>query len=141
MVIGYASGAFDMFHIGHLNLLRRASLMCDYLLVGVILDETYTEVRGKPPMVPFEERLAIVRSIKFVDAAVGDPFHDKMKTWAMYRFDVLIKGDDWKDTPKAAGLLGALQEHGIPVAFVPYTQHTSSTRLRQRIAELEEYHR
>lgn len=141
MIIGYASGAFDMFHIGHLNLLRRASLMCDYLLVGVVLDETYAEVRGKPPMVPFDERLAIVRSIKFVDAAVGDPYHNKLKTWHMYRFDVLIKGDDWKESPKAESMMGALQERGIPVAFVPYTQHTSSSRLRQRIADLEERYR
>lgn len=137
MQIGYASGAFDMFHIGHLNLLRRAKMLCDQLIVGVILDETYREVRGRPPIVPFEERLAIVRHIRFVDAAVGDPFPDKYDTWRQHRFDFIIKGDDWVDKPGADSLLGALQQHGVGIEYVPYTQHTSSSRLREMIAELE----
>lgn len=136
MIFGYASGAFDTFHIGHLNLLRRASFLCDYLLVGVVTDDAYEQMRGQPPIVPFAERLEIVRYVRFVDAAVGDPYTDKRLTWELYRFDVLIKGDDWKDNPKAEALLGRLAEVGVGVEFVPYTRQTSSTRLRHLIGQL-----
>jgi len=137
MRIGYASGAFDMFHIGHLNLLRQAKLQCDQLIAGVITDRLYQEVRGRPPIVPFTERLQIVRNIEFVDFAIGDDHMDKMFAWEQLRFDVLIKGDDWKYKPEAAALKGKIEEAGIEIAYVPYTEHTSSTRLRTIVAELE----
>ena len=137
MQIGYASGAFDMFHIGHLNLLRRAKMLCDHLIVGVITDEAYLSVRDRHPFVPFEERLAIVRHLRFVDAAVGDPFEDKYDSWKLLRFDFIVKGDDWLQKPEAEALLGALEKHGVGIQYVPYTQHTSSSQLRKMIAELE----
>lgn len=137
MEVGYASGAFDMFHIGHLNLLRRARLLCDFLLVGVVTDEVYIQMRGRPPIIPFHERLAIVRHVRFVDAAIGDGCLDKRDTWELHRFDFLIKGDDWMDNPKAPLLMGRLAEVGVGVRFLPYTAHTSSTRLRFVLERIE----
>lgn len=137
MEVGYASGAFDMFHIGHLNLLRRARLLCDFLLVGVVTDDVYIAMRGRPPIIPFQERLAIVRHVRFVDAAIGDDFIDKRDTWELHRFDFLIKGDDWLDNPKAPQLMGRLADVGVGVRFLPYTTHTSSTRLRSVLERIE----
>jgi glycerol-3-phosphate cytidylyltransferase len=135
--IGYASGVFDTFHIGHLNLLRRASLLCDFLLVGVGTDDVVVANKGRPPLIPFEERLAIVRSVRYVDAAVGDPYRDRLDSWLIYRFDVLIKGDDWKSDPAADQLIGGLRQAGVPVEFLPYTVQTSSSRLRELVATLQ----
>lgn len=137
MHVGYASGAFDMFHIGHLNLLRRARMLCDFLLVGVVTDEVYAEMRGVPPIIPFEERLEIVRHVRFVDCAIGEGSVDRRKSWELHRFDSLIKGDDWLANPGAAALTGRLAEVSVPVQFVPYTRHTSSSRLRDVVKKLE----
>jgi glycerol-3-phosphate cytidylyltransferase len=135
--VGYASGAFDMFHFGHLNLLRRARMLCDFLLVGVVTDEVYEQMRGVAPIIPFAERLTIVRNVRFVDCAIGEDTSDRRKSWELHRFDSLIKGDDWREKPGSAQLLGRLAEVGIPVQFVAYTQHTSSSRLRGVVERLE----
>ncbi len=137
MKIGYAPGAFDMFHVGHLNLLRQAKFHCDFLIAGVISDEAFREMRGKTPIIPFEERLAIVRSVQHVDFAVCDQSLDKIQVWQTLHFDVLVKGDDWKTKPEAAQLIAGFADRGIEIVYVPYSQQNSSTRLRQIIDEIE----
>jgi glycerol-3-phosphate cytidylyltransferase len=129
-VIGYAPGAYDMFHVGHLNILRNASANCDRLLVGVVPDDVLEAAKGKRPIVPFAERLEIVRSVRYVDEAVEDPFVDKYESWRAFRFDVLFKGDDWRGTHKGVRLERLLGEVGARVVYFPYTIHTSSTALR-----------
>ena len=96
--IGYTTGVFDLFHIGHLNILKRARLECDYLIVGITTDELAMSVKGEKPFIPFEERVEIVESIKFVDEVVPQTTYNKMKAWNNLKFDRMFVGDDWKDT-------------------------------------------
>lgn len=132
--VGYVPGAWDMFHIGHLNILQRARPLCDRLVVGVVTDEVLHLAKGKYPLVPLEERLEIVRSIDLVDEAVVDHSSDKLDAWRRYGFDVIFKGDDWKDTPKGRRLEGDMASVGVEVCYFPYTMHTSSSHLRRLIA-------
>ncbi len=130
-VVGYAPGAFDMFHVGHLNLLRRARLHCDYLIAGVVSDEVALRQKGRWPVVPQEERLAIVESMRFVDETYMEHTTDKLVTWQHVRFDIIFKGDDWRGSEKWNALERAFEEVGVRVAYLPYTTHTSTTRLRK----------
>ena len=98
--IGYTTGVFDLFHIGHLNILKKAKEQCDYLVVGVTTDEEVMRVKNKTPIIPFNERKEIVQAIKHVDIAVPEHDVDKLIAWQEYKFDVIFKGDDWKGTAK-----------------------------------------
>ncbi|MCE7081313.1 adenylyltransferase/cytidyltransferase family protein [Streptomyces sp. ST2-7A] len=129
-IVGYASGVFDLFHIGHLNILRHAKSRCDHLVAGVVTDEAAGGMKGRPPVVPLVERLEIVRSVRHVDAAFVDTSSDKRIAWQQVRFDVLFKGDDWRGTPKGDRLEAEMAEVGVEVVYFPYTVHTSSTHLR-----------
>lgn len=129
--VGYAPGVFDLFHIGHLNLLRNARTACDHLIAGVVLDELAQRVKGLPPVVPLDERLEIVASIRYVDEAVAEDVAHKREMWERLRFDVIIKGDDWKGTDRGDKLESDFAEVGVEVAYVPYTAQTSSTMLRR----------
>ncbi|WP_167132086.1 adenylyltransferase/cytidyltransferase family protein [Paramicrobacterium chengjingii] len=131
--VGYAPGAFDLFHIGHLNILRHARSKCDYLIAGVVSDEMLREVKGIEPVIPLVERLEIVRSLKFVDEAVVEPVPDKLDMWRMLRFNVLFKGDDWKDTVKGIQLENEFEMVGVDIEYFPYTVSTSSTKLRSAL--------
>jgi glycerol-3-phosphate cytidylyltransferase len=133
-VIGYAPGAYDMFHIGHLNILRRAKAACDILIAGVATDEVVEQVKGRRPVVPHNERMEIVGSITYVDEVVTDPTSDKFEMLERVRFDVFFKGDDWKGTPRGNSLEARFGEVGVRVVYLPYTAHTSSTLLRAFIA-------
>lgn len=133
-VVGYVPGAYDMFHIGHLNILRRASRDCDYLIAGVVTDEVMEVIKGRPPVVPLDERLEIVRSISCVDEAVVDVSSNKLEMWRQLRFDVIFKGDDWKGTERGHRLEKDLGGVGVRVVYYPYTPYTSSTALRQLLA-------
>lgn len=133
-VRGYVPGAWDMFHIGHLNIISRARELCDHLIVGVVTDEALVQAKGRPPMVPLDERLAVVESIDLVDEVVVDYGGNKADVWRRVPFDVLFKGDDWKATPKGLRLERNMAEVGVRVQYFPYTMHTSSTALREMIA-------
>lgn len=133
-LIGYAPGAYDMFHVGHLNILRRAAAECDYLIAGVVSDEVVLAAKGKAPIVPFRERIEIVRSLRYVDEAVLDEHVDKFDSWRQLGYDVLFKGDDWRGTAKAERLERLLGEVGARVMYFPYTIHTSSTALRSLLS-------
>ena len=132
--IAYAPGVYDLFHIGHLNVLRNARQFCDHLIAGVVTDEVLLGAKGRPAVVPLEERMDIVRSITCVDEVVVDVSSDKFVMWQKLRFDVLFKGDDWKGTPKGDRLERDLGAVGVRIVYFPYTTHTSSTALRGLIA-------
>ena len=135
VVVGYVPGAWDMFHIGHLNLLRRAREHCDRLIAGVVTDEALFSMKGKYPIVSVEERLAIVEAIRLVDEAVVDTSANKLLAWETVHFDVLFKGDDWRGTAKGTALEQAMATVGARVHYFPYTLHTSSSELRRVLAE------
>lgn len=132
-IVGYVPGAYDVFHIGHLNILRRAREHCDYLIAGVVTDDVMVQAKGKAPMVPLAERMEIVGSMACVDEVVVDISSDKYVMWERLGFDVLFKGDDWKGTPKGDRLEQSLGAVGVRVVYFPYTSHTSSTKLRRLI--------
>jgi len=129
--IGYAPGAYDLFHVGHLNILKHARANCDYLIAGVVSDEMALLAKGKSPVVPLADRLEIVSHIKFVDEAVAEVVPDKIDTWRSVGFDVIFKGDDWRGTAKGRKLEADFAEVGVEVVYFPYTMHTSSTVLRR----------
>ncbi len=129
--VGYVPGVFDMFHVGHLNILRNARLACDHLIAGVVSDERAAVVKGQDPVVPQAERLEIVSSVRFVDEAVLEDVSEKVAMWERLHFDVIVKGDDWRGTPKGDKLEQDFAPLGVEVVYLPYTVHTSSTMLRQ----------
>lgn len=135
-IVGYAPGVYDLFHVGHLNILRHARSQCDYLVAGVVSDEMAELAKGRAPVVPLVERLEIVRSIRFVDAAFVETVPDKLETWKQVRFHVIFKGDDWRGTPKGDRLERDFKAVGVEVVYFPYTVHTSSTQLRRALDAL-----
>lgn len=137
MITGYAPGAYDLFHVGHLNLLRRASERCDRLIAGVVDDDVLEVTKGIRPVVPVAERAEIVRALSIVDVAVVEDVTSKFEMWERLRFDVLFKGDDWRGTPKGRALEESFAPVGVEIVYLPYTMHTSSTRLRKALARLE----
>ena len=128
--IGYTAGVYDLFHIGHLNLLRKAKEMCDVLVVGVTTDELAC-YKNVVPFICEEERMEIVRSIRYVDAVVSQVDLDKVKAWEKIRFDVIFVGSDWKDSPEWNSYENRLNSRGAQVIYIPYTEKTSSTKLRE----------
>ncbi len=137
MVIGYTSGVYDLFHIGHLNLLKNAKGLCDKLIVGVSTDKL-VEYKHKHPVIPFEERIEIVRSCKFVDAAIPQEELDKYKMWEKLHFDVLFVGDDWYNSPSWKEMEEKFNKVGVRVVYFPYTKGTSSTLLNETLNKLRE---
>ena len=134
--VGYAAGAFDLFHIGHLNILKHAKSQCDYLIAGVVSDEMLQLTKGITPVIPLAERLEIVRHIAYVDEAVPETVPDKLDMWRELKFDVFFKGDDWRGTEKGMKLEREFAEVGVEVVYFPYTMTTSSTQLRKALAAL-----
>jgi glycerol-3-phosphate cytidylyltransferase len=135
--IGYAPGAFDLFHIGHLNLLRRAKEHCDYLVAGVAADEVLIKHKGVTPVVPLAERLEIVRNVRFVNAAIPALTNDKVEIWRDLRFNVLFKGNDWQGTEKGNKLERELAALGVEVVYFPYSLSTSSSALRRTLQNID----
>lgn len=135
--IGYIAGVFDLFHLGHVNLLRRAKEQCDYLIVGVVSDEQIINGKGTKPYMSFEERREIVESCKYVDEAVAIPLDrpDTEDAWRLYRFDVQFSGSDYENDPKWLAKREFLRERGSDLVFFPYTQSVSSTKLKEKIRE------
>ncbi len=130
---GYAPGAFDLFHVGHLNLLKHAKSRCNFLIAGVVSDEVLRTQKGVTPVIPLAERLEIVRNIRFVDDAVAAVVPDKLDIWRELRFDVFFKGDDWRGTEKGERLEREFAAVGVEVVYFPYTLSTSSTALRRAL--------
>ena len=131
--VGYTTGVFDMFHIGHLNILRRAKEQCEYLIVGVSTDELVKEYKNKTPIIPFEERAEIVQSIDCVDRVIAQENRDKYEAWRELKFDVMFVGDDWKGKPLFMKVEEEFKKVGVDVVYFPYTKDTSSTILREKL--------
>lgn len=132
MVIGYTSGVFDLFHIGHLNLLKNARSMCDKLVVGVTTDDL-AQYKGKIPLIPYADRAEIVRSIRYVDAVVPQYDMDKATMCKKIGASILFVGDDWYNTEKWQKIEQELNQLGIDVVYFPYTQGISSTKITQTL--------
>lgn len=130
-IIGYTTGVFDMFHIGHLNILKRAKEQCDYLIVGVSTDEVVEEYKKKIPIIKFEERIAIVEAIKYVDEVVPQTTMDKMEAWKQLKFDVMFHGSDWKGSDMYNHIIEKFNNVGVKVIFLPHTEGVSSTLLTE----------
>lgn len=135
MVIGYTSGVYDLFHIGHLNLLRNAKGMCDKLIVGVTTDELVS-YKNKKAVIPFHERMEIVRSSRYVDSVVPQENMNKFEMWKKLKFDVMFVGDDWYASEKWEELEKQFKEVGVRIVFFPYTKGTSSTLLNETLKKL-----
>lgn len=133
--IGYTTGVFDLFHVGHLNILKRAKEQCDYLVVGVSTDELVKEYKNKKPIIPFEERKQIVESIKYVDKVIPQTSMNKYEAWENEKFNVIFHGDDWKNSELYKENERKLKEVGVEFVYFEYTKGTSSTILTQTIKE------
>ncbi|MCO4763098.1 MAG: adenylyltransferase/cytidyltransferase family protein [Myxococcales bacterium] len=135
MKIGYTTGVYDLFHIGHLNLLRNARNLCDRLIVGVTTDDLVA-YKNKRSVIPFSERIEIVRACRHVDAVVPQEELDKFEAWKKLRFDVLFVGDDWFASDRWKELDAKFKEVGVRVVYFPYTKGTSSTLLNETLLRL-----
>lgn len=137
MIIGYTSGVYDLFHIGHVNLLRNAKAMCDKLVVGVTIDELVA-YKGKNPVIPYHERIEVVRACRYVDVAIPQYNMDKAKAAKKNHASYLFVGDDWYETAKWQTHEKELEEVGCKVIYFPYTQGTSSTLINKTLAGLRD---
>lgn len=137
MQIGYTSGVYDLFHIGHLNLLRNAKGMCDKLIVGVTTDELVS-YKNKKAVIPHNERMEIVRAIRYVDAVIPQENMDKFEMWKKLKFDVMFVGDDWFATPKWQEIEAEFNKVGVRIVYFPYTKGTSSTILNDTLKKLRQ---
>ncbi|MBR3144423.1 MAG: adenylyltransferase/cytidyltransferase family protein [Clostridia bacterium] len=135
MVIGYTQGTYDMFHIGHLNLLRNAKKQCDYLIVGVNSDELVKKYKNKSAIVPVNERVDIISAIKYVDEVIVCDTLDKVEIYKKKPFDIIFIGDDWKGNKRWEQTEKDLSKLGAKLVYLPHTKGTSSTLLREKLNE------
>ncbi|MCR5502236.1 MAG: adenylyltransferase/cytidyltransferase family protein [Lachnospiraceae bacterium] len=131
--VGYTDGVYDLFHVGHLNMINEAKKRCEYLIVGVHGDDVVEEYKHRRPIINEEDRKKIVESIKGVDRAVINRFRDKIKLWELYHFDVVFIGDDWKGTERWIRFEEVLKEINVDVVYVPYTKGISTTEIKEKI--------
>jgi len=135
--IGYTDGVYDLFHVGHLNMIQAAKSNCEHLIVGVHGDDVVEEYKHRRPIINENDRKRIIESIKGVDEAVINRFRDKMKLWELYHFNVIFIGDDWKGTERWNNFERILSEVNVDVIYVPYTKGISTTYIRNQIANGE----
>lgn len=135
MVVGYTTGVYDMFHTGHLNILKRAKAQCDYLIVGVSTDELVQREKHKTPIIPFTERCAIVEAIKYVDQVVPQTDKNKFAAWERYHFQKMFVGSDWKGTPQWQEFEQQFAPIGVEIVYLEHTDGISSTILRDKLLE------
>jgi len=136
-IIGYTSGVFDLFHIGHLNLLRNAKSMCDHLIVAVTSDELVS-YKHKKAVIPFKERVEIIRNVKYVDTVVGQYNMDKFAAWEKLKFNVMFVGDDWHNTEKWKEFEKQFEKVRVQIIYIPYTEGSSSTLLNSILLKLRD---
>ena len=134
MVIGYTTGVFDMFHIGHLNILRRAKEQCDYLIVGVSTDELVQHDKHKTPIIPYKDRAAIVEAIRYVDQVVPQVDKNKFAAWKTFRFQKMFVGSDWQGTDVWKRFEEQFAEVGVEIVYLSHTDGISSTLLREQLS-------
>ncbi len=125
--IGYTTGVYDLFHIGHLNVIKNAKEYCDFLIVGVSTDELVRKEKNKTPVIPFEERAKIVEAIRYVDMVVPQINKNKMEAYEKYKFDAMFVGSDWQGTPQWNKFEEEFKACGVDIVYLPHTDGTSST--------------
>lgn len=133
MIVGYTTGVYDMFHIGHLNILRRAKEQCDYLIVGVSTDELVQHDKNKTPIISFEDRCKIIESIKYVDKVVPQIDKNKFAAWEKLHFNKMFVGSDWQGTPQWKGYEKQFAEVGVEIIYLSHTDGISSSLLREKL--------
>ncbi len=138
MIIGYTTGVYDLFHIGHLNILNKSKKMCDKLIVGVTTDELMMTYKNKKSVIPYEERSEIVSNIKCVDVVVPQVSMNKIDAWKKLKFNIMFVGDDWHDTPKWNIIEEELKKQDVKIVYFPYTKGTSSTIINDTLAKIRE---
>lgn len=131
--IGFTSGVFDMFHIGHLNVLKKSKERCDYLIVAVSTDEIVEQYKHHTPVIPFEQRAAIVEACKYVDEVIPQDTMDKLEIWKQHHFDIMFHGDDWKGSGLYSKYEEDLKSVGVEIEYLPHTDGISSSQLRDKI--------
>lgn len=131
--LGYTTGVFDLFHVGHLNILKKAKEQCEILIVGVSTDELVQEYKNKLPVIPYNERIEIVGGIKYVDIVVPQTNRDKFSSWGKLKFDVMFVGDDWKGDPLFDEVEKKFNDVGVDIVYFPYTKGVSSTIVKEKI--------
>ncbi len=131
--IGYTTGVFDLFHIGHLNILRRAKEQCEYLVVGVSTDDCVRTYKNKTPIIPFEQRIQIVEAIRYVDKVVPQASMDKMEAWKELRFDALFHGSDWQNSEMYNKIIEEFKAVDVDVVFLPHTEGISSSDISKKV--------
>lgn len=136
-VIGYTTGVYDLFHIGHLNILKRAKEQCDYLIVGVSTDELVQSYKNKTPIIPFEERCEIIKAIKFVDQVVPQLSIDKFDAWERLKFNKIFHGNDWKGSKLYLEIEEKFKRVGVEMVYFPYTNGTSSTLITETLNSIK----
>jgi glycerol-3-phosphate cytidylyltransferase len=132
--IGYTTGVFDLFHVGHLNILKRAKEQCEFLIVGVSTDDLVMEYKNKKPVIPYADRVEIIEGIKYVDMVVPQVNRDKFTAWEGLKFDAMFVGDDWKGSPLFSEVEKKFKKVGVEIVFFPYTKGVSTTELKQKIS-------
>ena len=135
MIIGYTTGVYDMFHIGHLNILRRAKEQCDFLIVGVSTDQLVEKEKSKTPIIPFGNRCAIVEAIKYVDQVVPQEDKNKYAAWERLHFNKMFVGSDWQGSPQWQRFEEQFRPLGVEIVYLPHTDGISSTLLRDIISK------
>ncbi|MBQ4120202.1 MAG: adenylyltransferase/cytidyltransferase family protein [Clostridia bacterium] len=135
-IIGYTTGVYDMFHIGHLNIIKKAKALCDYLIVGVSSDELVQTEKGKTPVIPFKERFEIISSLKYVDQVVPQLDKNKFAAWEKYHFDKMFVGSDWQGTDTWNNFEKQFQPLGVEIVYLPHTDGISSTLLTEVIKKV-----
>ncbi len=133
--IGFTDGVYDMFHVGHLNMIYEAKKRCDYLIVGVHSDAIVESYKNRKTVIDQEDRRKIVEAIRYVDKAVVNETRDKIELWEKYHFDVIFIGDDWKGTERWNNFEKVLAEVGVSVEYIPYTKGVSTTQIRTQLGE------
>ncbi len=131
--VGYTTGVFDLFHIGHLNILEKSKELCDTLIVAVCTDEYVQETKNLTPIISYEDRARIIASLKCVDKVVPMTYTDKLRAWEEYKFDVLISGDDWKGSERYNLTEKQFAPLGVDVCYVPYTKSISTTMIKEKL--------
>ena len=139
-IIGYTTGVYDMFHIGHLNIIKRAKEQCDFLIVGVSTDELVQFEKNKTPVIPYEERVAIISALKYVDKVVPQSNKNKLAAWEKYHFNKMFVGSDWKGTRQWIKYEEEFVPLGVQIVYLPHTEGISSTKLTGVIKDILDEH-
>lgn len=129
LIKGYTTGVYDMFHIGHLNIIRKAKEQCDFLIVGVSTDELVLKEKNKHPIIPFKERFEIIKSIKYVDMVVPQLNKNKLDAWQQFKFNKMFVGSDWENTPQWKTYEEQFKNKNVDIIYLPHTDGISSTIL------------